>query len=49
MSPRILVTIIVIVLIIVAGMVLTVKHSVPTMRKGDPNAEPPVTQPAPRK
>jgi hypothetical protein len=49
MSPRILIAIIVIVLIIVAGMVLTVKHSVPMMRKGDPNAEPPVTQPAPRK
>jgi hypothetical protein len=49
MSPRILIAIIVIVLIIVVGMVLTVRHSVPTMRRGDPNAEPPVTQPAPRK
>lgn len=49
MSRRVIITLVIILVVIVWGMVMTVKRSVPTMRKGDPNAEPPVTQPAPKK
>lgn len=48
MSRRVLIVIAIIVLVIIFGMVMTVKKSLPKMRKGDPNAEP-VTQPVPRK
>ena len=47
MSPRVLAAIAVIVIIIVAGMVITVKRSSPALRKGDPNAEAPASRPAP--
>jgi hypothetical protein len=48
-SPRLLVTVVVIILIIALGLVFVVKRAGPMHRKGDPNNEPPVTQPAPRK
>jgi hypothetical protein len=41
LSPRLLVVIAVIVVLIVVGMVITVKRSAPGLRKGDPNAEAP--------
>ena len=49
MSKRVLITLAVIVLVIIFGTVMIVKRSLPTARKGDPNAEPRVTQPAPKK
>jgi hypothetical protein len=49
MSPKIIVTLVVIILIIALGLVFVVKRAGPIHRKGDPNNEPPVTQPAPRK
>jgi hypothetical protein len=41
MSPRLLITLIVILVIIVAGMALTLKRSASALHRGDPNDTPP--------
>lgn len=49
MSRRVIITIAIIVLIIVVGMVVSVKRSSQMFHRGDPQDAPPPTQPAPNK
>ncbi len=48
MSRRVIITIAIIVLIIIVGMVVSVRRSAKMMHRGDPDAPPPA-QPAPNK